>query len=360
MTRAPDSAFWRGKRVLLTGHTGFKGAWTCLMLEALGADVIGLSLSPAELGAFAQLGIAARLRASYMVDIRDAAAVAQVVQKAQPDVVIHMAAQALVGEGYRDPAGTFATNVNGTIHLLQALRGAAGVAAAVIVTSDKVYRHDALGRPFIESDALGGHDPYSSSKAATELVVASWCHSFKSELPPMATARAGNVIGGGDFAQERLIPDLVRARRAGRPLMLRNPDATRPFQHVHDVISGYLLLAEALAQQERQGFPAAFNFGPQDAECRVRDLLTEWQRATGQALQCLVASGPLMAEQPRLALDSGRAAGVLGWRPHYDLSRAIAETARWYAAWDDGDDMPAYSQAAMTAFLSAKSKEPGP
>ena len=330
------------------------------MLEALGAEVAGLSLAPARLGACALLGIAPRLSASCMVDIRDAAGVAQVVREVQPEVVIHMAAQALVGEGYRDPAATFATNVNGTIHLLQALRGVAGVAAAVVVTSDKVYRHDALGRPFIESDALGGHDPYSSSKAATELVVASWRQSYESELPPLATARAGNVIGGGDFAQERLIPDLVRASRASQPLVLRNPDATRPFQHVLDVISGYLLLAETLAQQSRQSMPAAFNFGPQDAECRVRDLLAEWQGATGHALHWTIASGPVMAEQPRLALDSSRAAKVLGWRPQYDLPQAIAETARWYADWANGADMRAVSQAAMSAFLFVNSKEARP
>jgi CDP-glucose 4,6-dehydratase len=260
-----------------------------------------------------------------------------------------------VGEGYRDPGGTFATNVTGTTHLLQALRGRRDVAAAVIVTSDKVYRNDNTGRPFREDDPLGGVDPYSASKAAAELAVTAWRHSFKGEMPSMATARAGNVIGGGDFARERLVPDLVRAERSGSPLVLRSPDATRPFQHVLDVLRGYLLLAQALAADSP--VPEALNFGPQDAELRVRDLIHHWEAATGRAVRWETSSVPVIAEQRRLALDSSLARRVLRWTPFHDTPGAIARTAQWYAAWASGVDMRAYSEDEVGNVLSPYAKQ---
>ena len=345
-----STGFWSGRRVLVTGHTGFKGAWLCLMLHTLGAEVSGLSLPSVHSLAHDLLGVSTRLRRSYPADIRESGKVEEIVREACPEVIFHLAAQALVGEGYRDPGGTFATNVTGTMHLLQALRGRRDVAAAVIVTSDKVYRNDNTGRPFREDDPLGGVDPYSASKAAAELAVTAWRHSFKGEMPPMATARAGNVIGGGDFARERLVPDLVRAERSGSPLVLRSPDATRPFQHVLDVLRGYLLLAQALAVDSP--VPEALNFGPQDAELRVRDLIHHWEDATGRAVRWETSDAPVIAEQRRLALDSSLARRVLGWSPFHDTPGAIGKTAQWYAAWASGVDMRAYSEDEVGNVLS--------
>ena len=340
----PDPAFWAGRRVLMTGHTGFKGAWAARMLAALGADVTGFALDPAPgPSGFDALGVAAGLARDLRGDLRDGPAVARAVDGAE--IVLHMAAQAIVSQGYRNPKGTWDSNLTGTLHVLQGLRGS-GARAAVIVTSDKVYRNDAA-RAFVESDPLGGDDPYSASKAACELLVASHRASF-ADLPPIATARAGNVIGGGDFGQDRLIPDLIRAQVAGRPLSLRNPDATRPFQHVLDVVAGYLLLAEALA---RGTAPRAVNFGPAEAELSVRALLEHWQAASGAPLDWHPAEGLPMPEKPRLALDSGLARQSLGWEPRHMTARAVADTARWYRDWAAGADMAAISDAAIHAYL---------
>ena len=349
---SPD--LWRGRRVLVTGHTGFKGGWLCLMLHRLGAEVIGAALDP-EAGptAFRSLGLDGILVQDQRIDIRDAERLRAFVRATQPDVVLHLAAQAFVGRGYRDPAGTFATNVGGTINLMQALRGLPGVLALLVVTSDKVYRNDGAGRPFAEQATLGGIDPYSASKAACEIAATSWRGSFTSELPPLATARAGNVIGGGDFGEERLIPDLVRALGAGEILTLRQPEATRPFQHVLDVLRGYLMLTERLMTTP-QTAPAALNFGPADEEISVRSLLDLWGAATGHAVDWRLSSEPTMPEAKRLALDSGEAARTLGWRPRLNTPAAVEATANWYADWLAGRDMVASSTAAVDAALSAR------
>ncbi|WP_431270111.1 CDP-glucose 4,6-dehydratase [Dankookia sp. P2] len=343
----PSRAFWTGKRVLVTGHTGFKGAWLALLLWRLGARVTGIALPP-EPGpnAFDLLRIGPLLAADHHADIRDGEALAARLRTVRPEVVLHLAAQAFVGRGYAEPAMTFAANVDGTINLLEAMRGLPGVAAAVMVTSDKVYRNDGAGRAFREADALGGADPYSGSKAAAEIAVASWRASFGAALPQLATARAGNVIGGGDFGAQRLIPDLVRAGMAGRPLLLRRPDATRPFQHVVDVLRGYLLLAERLATG---GAPPALNFGPADGEIRVRDLIAAW----GAPVDWRQEEGPVMSEAPRLGLDSSMAAEALGWRPRLSTPEAIAETARWYAAWREGKDIQAEAVASIDRLVQA-------
>lgn len=345
----PDAAFWRGRRVLVTGHTGFKGSWLCRMLAALGAEVTGIALDP-EPGpsAFAIMRVADVLAADHRADIRDAAPVARLVRAARPELVLHLAAQAFVGRSHREPAATFAANVTGTVHLLEALRGLPGIAAALMVTSDKVYRNDGTGRPFVEGDPLGGEDPYSASKAAAEIAVASWRASFARELPPIATARAGNVIGGGDFSEMRIIPDLVRAQIAGEALLVRRPDATRPFQHVLDVLRGYLLQVERLAAAPGQA-PHAINFGPRDGEIRVRDLLALWGEVAWRA-----ADGPVMEEAKRLALDSGLAGRALGWHPVLDTPHAIAATSAWYAAWRRGEDMARATEAEVAQALAAR------
>jgi CDP-glucose 4,6-dehydratase len=345
------SGFWRGRRVLVTGHTGFKGSWLCRVLALLGAEVTGIALDP-EPGpsGFAIMRVADVLRADHRADIRDPALVRHLLRDARPEVVLHLAAQAFVGRGYREPAATFATNVMGTAHVLDALRGLSGVQAAIMVTSDKVYRNDNAGRAFAEDDALGGEDPYSASKAAAEHAVQSWRRSFPKELPPVATVRAGNVIGGGDFSEMRIIPDLVRAEIAGEALVLRRPDATRPFQHVLDVLRGYLLLAERLAQAPETA-PPSLNFGPRDGEIRVRDLLAQWGAATGTPVAWTLSGGEVMEEARRLALDSSLAGAALGWHPRLDTPQAIAATAAWYAAWRRGADMARQADLEAAAHL---------
>jgi CDP-glucose 4,6-dehydratase len=343
-------SFWRHKRVLVTGHTGFKGAWLSKVLLHLGAQVSGLALAPAAQSAFSLMQLHSELASHQEVDIRVDQALAQAVHQAQPEVVFHLAAQALVGDGFRDPAGTFATNVHGSVNLMQALRGLSQVQAVVMVTSDKVYRNDNSGRPFKESDPLGGHDPYSASKAAAEIAIDSWRHSFGRSLPPMVTVRAGNVVGGGDFGRERLIPDLVRAQQAGQSLSIRNPHATRPFQHVLDVLHAYLLSAQALATAPT-AMPTALNIGPQAADIRVMDLLDHWQEATGEALRWTCNTREDMPEQQRLALDSSLARRTLGWQPAWNTAQAITHTARWYQSWRAGEDMSAHSAHAIADYF---------
>jgi CDP-glucose 4,6-dehydratase len=351
--RRPDPAFWRGRSVLLTGHTGFKGAWLALMLHRLGAEVTGFALAP-EAGptAFELLQVE-RLVRHRVGDLLDNQAVAGAVNGASGSVVLHLAAQAIVARGYDDPAGTFATNVGGTINLLQALRRTPGCQAAVIVTSDKVYRNDGVGRAFREADPLGGHDPYSASKAACEIAVASFAASFPDELPLLATARAGNVIGGGDFGPGRLVPDIVRADIAGEALTVRRPDATRPFQHVLDVLAGYLLLAEDLASRPGET-PRAVNFGPSEPETRVRDLIEAFGSARGRPVDWLAMPVPTMEEAPRLALDSALARSALGWRPVLDARSSLAATAGWYASWMRGEDLFDRSYADIDAVLASE------
>lgn len=351
MVARPSRRFWAGKRVYLTGHTGFKGAWAAKMLGQLGAQVTGFSLPCADgPSAYRALGVQQNLAGEILADLRDEAALRGAVQAAKPDIVLHFAAQAIVSQGYADPAATWGCNVTGTLHLLQCLRGQ-GVQAAVMVTSDKVYRNDGT-HAFCEDDPLGGDDPYSASKAACEILIASHRASF-ADVPPLATGRAGNVMGGGDFGRDRLIPDLVRAQMAGSVLELRNPNATRPFQHVLDVVSGYLLLAQALC--ETRLAPKAVNFGPPEAELSVRDLLDRWGAATGGAMGEGAAwrfrAAPAMPEKSRLALNSALAKAALGWCARLPTDIAIAQTAQWYQAFAKGADMAAATDREIAAFL---------
>ena len=340
--------FWPGRRVLVTGHTGFKGAWLCLWLERLGAEVAGFALPPAEPG-----NLWSRLRSSThstFGDLRDPGAVRETVRAARPQVVLHLAAQALVRESYREPVGTFATNVLGTAHLLEACRELEDLRAVVVVTSDKVYANDGAGRAFEEHDRLGGHDPYSASKACAELVTASYRASFFAEGPPIATARAGNVIGGGDRSPDRLIPDCVRALEAGEPVRLRYPRAVRPWQHVLDPLAGYLQLAQALSSEPANA-PRSVNFGPDPDSFRTAAEVVDAFGAHFGARPGWRAEGtPQPAEAATLRLSSALARAALGWRPRLDFEAAIAWTAEWHRAIAAGEDADAVTRAQIDRY----------
>ena len=346
--------FWHGRRVLLTGHTGFKGAWLCVWLKSLGAEVWGYALAPSVepnlwsiMTAPAQ---SARTRRSVIADIRDVQRVGEAVARADPQIVIHMAAQALVRESYRDPLGTYATNVMGTATLLHACRSLRHLECVVVVTSDKVYENRGEGRAFDERDRLGGHDPYSNSKACTELVSSSFRDSFFADGPPIATARAGNVIGGGDWSEERLIPDCVRALKSGRPVVLRYPDAVRPWQHVLEPLSGYLTLAEALVTVPKKA-PRAVNFGPDPASfCTVREVVDAFGARFAGKPGWVRDPSPQPSEAQALTLSSALAGHALGWRPRLDMRESISWTADWYLAHSAGEDMVAFSEAQIARY----------
>jgi CDP-glucose 4,6-dehydratase len=324
-------SFWAGRRVLVTGHTGFKGSWLCEILLARGAVVSGLALAPDTRPAlFDQLGLAGRMDHA-LGDIRDAALVAARVREVRPDVVLHLAAQPLVRRSYREPLETWATNVMGTAHVLEAVRALDAPCAVLVVTTDKVYENREWEHPYRENDPLGGHDPYSASKAGTELVAASWRKAFfAGSGVRLATARAGNVIGGGDWSEDRILPDLARAFGAGKPLLVRNRHAVRPWQHVLDPLEGYLLLAERLAGPDAARLEDGFNFGPEPADQRSVGALVEEARQhwAGNWTDATDPAAPHEAGQ--LALSIERARLVLGWQPRWDFARAVAETIGWY------------------------------
>ncbi|MCP9915152.1 CDP-glucose 4,6-dehydratase [Cyanobium sp. ATX 6F1] len=341
---SPDPSFWQGRRVLLTGHTGFKGSWLTLWLLELGAEVWGLSLAPeGDPNLFEQLGLAGaradRLR-HREVNLLDPGGVRELVEQCRPELVFHLAAQSLVRRGYRDPLLTWQTNVIGTLQLLEALRQRPEPCAVVCVTTDKVYENHGGVAAFQEDDRLGGDDPYSSSKAAMELAVDSWRESFWGSAPhqhpglTLATARAGNVIGGGDWANDRILPDAIRALQAEKAIVVRQPAAIRPWQHVLDPLAGYLLLAERL----HHGTLAenTFNFGPDPADSRsvaevVDTLLRHWP---GQWREQTDPQAP--AESGELRLNSDRARQLLDWRPLWSFEEAVTRTVGWYRAVHEG------------------------
>lgn len=348
----PDPAFWSGKRVLLTGHTGFKGSWAALWLATMGAKVTGYALAPETKPALFNLARIESDVTSMIGDLRDAVAVSKSVATADPQIVIHMAAQALVRRSIAEPVATFATNVQGTIHLLDALRGRPALRAVLVVTSDKVYANDELGRAFVETDRLGGKDPYSASKAAAEIVTRAYASSyFEPAGIPVATARGGNVIGGGDFSADRLVPDVIRAAQSGKKLALRHPEATRPWQHVLDCIGGYFVFTEALANGRTVS--PALNFGPDHSTMTVAELAEAIFKALGQKPNWYHQSEPDSIERAALAIDASRARAELGWRSWLAGAATIAWTADWYRAFAADEDLRAVTLDQIAAYRRA-------
>jgi CDP-glucose 4,6-dehydratase len=342
--------FWQKKKVFLTGHTGFKGGWLALWLQTLGARVTGYALPPADPGFF----LAARLTpdiTSGLGDVRDLTALSAAIKAADPEIIIHMAAQSLVRESYARPVDTYSTNVMGTVNVLEAARLHSGARAIVVITSDKCYENVGAQRDFRENDRLGGHDPYSSSKACAELVSAAYRDSFFAAGAPavVATARAGNVIGGGDWSADRLIPDAIRAFCANHPVELRYPQATRPWQHVLDPLAGYLLLAEKLYTTPI-GYTEAWNFGPaQNQVMTVANVIEAVAKKWGDG-RWEPAAGTHPHEAQFLGIDASNARTRLGWVPRLDVGQAIDWTVEWYRAWRDGADLRRHSEMQLERY----------
>ena len=335
---AVTPAFWRGKQVLLTGHTGFKGGWAAIWLSRMGAQVTGLALPPDQNPSLFGLARVAEAVDSRFVDLRDQDAVEQAMAGRAFDLVLHMAAQPIVRAAVEDPVEAFATNVMGTAHLLQALRAQTALKAILVVTTDKVYANAETGRAFVEDDALGGKDPYAGSKAACEMVAASFGRSYFDRMGvPLATARGGNVIGGGDFSRDRLCADIVRAAGAGEAVVLRHPGATRPWQHVLDCLAGYFTYLEALAEGRRS--PLALNFGPKPGgpSVTVGELATLGVEALG-GKPWRHEPDPASLEAQALSIDSGLAARTLGFQSRLDAPAAVALTMDWYRRQATGED----------------------
>ncbi len=345
------SGFWHGRRVLVTGHTGFKGSWLCLWLQSMGAEVTGLSLSPGSTPNLFQVADVAVGMHSVIGDIRDANTVDEVFSTCQPEVVFHLAAQSLVRYSYTEPVETYATNLMGSLHVLEAMRRTDSVRAAVMVTSDKCYANDGAGRAFVESDPMGGHDPYSNSKACAELLVASHRHSFFVNTHcAVASVRAGNVIGGGDWAEDRLVPDAMRAFAAGEPLRVRNPHSVRPWQHVLEPLAGYLMLAERL-HDEGQAFAKAWNFGPSAEDAwpvsRIAECLVA---AWGEKAAWQDAHETSVHEAASLKLDATLAERELHWHARWRLPDALDRIVSWHKAHLAGQDMGEYCQSQITDY----------
>jgi CDP-glucose 4,6-dehydratase len=353
-----STTFWRGKKVFVTGHTGFKGSWLTLWLRALGANVTGYALAPDTTPNLFELARVADGIDSVISDIRDRHAVLNAMKAASPEIVIHMAAQPLVRESYASPVETYETNVMGTVHVLEAVRHVPGVKSVVIVTTDKCYENHEWEWGYRENEAMGGYDPYSSSKGCAELVTSAYRRSFFNPSTyathgvAIASARAGNVIGGGDWATDRLIPDIMRAIMREERVRIRSPHAIRPWQHVLEPLSGYLLLAEKLYSEPR--YAEAWNFGPNDADARpvqaiVERLTSQWGDGASWALD----GDEHPHEATFLKLDCSKARNRLGWQPRWNLERALDEIVAWYKAAARQEDMRAVTLEQIDQFTQS-------
>lgn len=355
--------FWKSKHVFLTGHTGFKGSWLSLWLKSLGADVTGYALSPpTNPSLFQMANVAAEMR-SIIGDVRDLDSLQKAMQDASPDIVIHMAAQPLVRYSYENPVETYATNVMGSVHVLESVRKTKSVKAVVNVTSDKCYENKEWEWGYREDEAMGGYDPYSNSKGCAELVTSAYRSSFFNSEDynehgvAVASARAGNVIGGGDWASDRLIPDFIRAIVAGETVVIRSPNAIRPWQHVLEPLSGYLVLAEKLYNHGAQ-FAEAWNFGPSDSDAKsvvwiINELVSNWGDGASFTVDASVAN---LHEANFLKLDCSKARLQLGWQPQWDAPETIQRICAWHKAHLNGQDMKAYTLGEIQQYQSSALK----
>ena len=347
-----DANFWRGKRVFLTGHTGFKGSWLSLWLQSLGAELTGFALAPPTSPSLFEEAKVADGMTSILGDVRDLFALQAALHQAQPEIVIHMAAQPLVRYSYQNPVETYATNVMGTVHLLESVRHTPSVRAVVNVTTDKCYENKEWPWGYRENEPMGGFDPYSNSKGCSELVTSSYRNSFfNASGVALGSARAGNVIGGGDWAADRLVPDILRALEQGQAVSIRNPNAIRPWQHVLEPLSGYLQLAQRLFANNGQSIAEAYNFGPREEDAKpvqwiVENICAAWGNAAKWELQ----AGDHPHEAHYLKLDISKAKARLGWQPKWSLDTALGKIVEWHLARAQGADIRQISLAQIQNY----------
>jgi CDP-glucose 4,6-dehydratase len=357
------AAFWNGRRVLMTGHTGFKGSWLSLWLQSMGAQVVGYALAPPTEPSLFEIAGVAKGMTSIHGDIRDLAHLRKVFAEHQPEIVIHMAAQALVRYSYVEPVETYSTNVMGTVNLLEAVRNTPGVKAVVNVTSDKCYENREWVWGYRESEAMGGYDPYSNSKGCAELVTSGYRNSYfhpeqyQTHGVAIASGRAGNVIGGGDWAGDRLIPDIMRAIMQGKPVNIRNPHAIRPWQHVLEPLSGYLLLAQKL-HEEGPTYAEGWNFGPNDEDAKpVQWIVDKLTQAWGEGASWALDGGDHPHEAHYLKLDCSKAKLRLDWHPRWHLQDALGAIIEWHRAHRDGKDMHELTLRQISAYSNSSQKQ---
>lgn len=346
-----DPAAWHGRRVFVTGHTGFKGGWLCQALRRYGADVTGFALAPSTAPSLFDAAGVGKLVRDVRGDIRDLAALTEALAAADPDVVFHLAAQPIVRQAFADPLETFSTNVMGTVHLLEAVRRTPSVRAVIAVTSDKVYDNVEWPWPYRETDRLGGREPYGASKACCEIVTEAYRSSYGRTDLGVATVRAGNIVGGGDWSMDRLVPDAMRAFSTGAPLIVRNPAAVRPWQHVLEPVLGYMLLAERLMAGDK-AFETAWNFGPPQGDARtVGDIVDALIRLWGGDARWEPANDAQPYEARLLTVDNSLAVGRLKWRPRWTLDTALERTVEWYRAFYGGQPMADITARQIEDFL---------